>query len=184
MTEANFNESDKAIAKALDGNSGQESKEIHLSTGVILLAKQANPNVLIRIMTAVPRPKPPVWKHPDFGREMENLEHPDYIKQVQAWEMQYNNGMLNALVGLGTTLKEKPKKMPGPDDKSWLDDYRIFGLPTMEDSKAWRYVTWVLFLAAPLDTDTKMIGEKVKQLSGVKEADVQNAENFSEGNEK
>ena len=183
MEAQNLNDGDRALAKAID-KSGEVDNEIRLSTGVVLLAKQANPNILIRIMTALPRPKPPVWKHPDFGREMENLDHPDYIKQVQAWEMQYNNGMLNALVGLGTELKSKPKKMAGPDDKSWLEDYKSFGLPIMAESASWRYITWVLFLAAPLDTDTKLIGDKVKALSGVKEADVRDAENFPESDEK
>lgn len=179
--EANLNKTDKAIAKAID--SGEEDNLICLSTGVVLRAKQANPNVLIRIMTANPRPKPPTYFNETIGREMENPDHPDYIKQVQAWEMEYNSGMLNALVGLGTELVSVPKKFPKPDDDLWLKDYRALGLPIVTDSAAWRYITWVLFKAAVIDKDTQLIGEKVKKLSGVKEADVKSAETFPDGDE-
>lgn len=179
---SDLNKSDRKIAKALD-TQGQAENEIRLSTGVVLTAKQANPNVLIRIMTSVPRPEPPTYHDPMMGREMENRDHPDYKKAVEAWEMQYNNGMLNALVGLGTELKSKPKNIPGVDDDSWLADYRALGLPVVPDSKAWRYITWVLFVAAVKDDDTKLIMEKVKARSGVKEADVQAAETFPDGDD-
>lgn len=177
------NKVDRTVAKALDAAGEAEDNFIRLSTGVVLEACQANPNVLIRIMTAQPRPEPPVYFNKTMGREMENPDDPDYIKRVQSWEMNYNSGMLNALIGLGTKLVSKPKGMAGPDDDSWLSDYKALGLPTMPDSKAWRYITWVLFKAAVTDKDTSAIGEKVKRLSGVREADVKAAESFPEGNE-
>ena len=89
--------------------------------------------------------------------------------------------MLNALVGLGTELKSKPRGMPGPDDPSWLADYKALGLPVVADSQAWRYITWVLYLASVTDKDTQLIAEKVRSLSGVKEEDVQAAESFPDG---
>lgn len=177
-TKSNLNNVDRGIAKAIDDASEKDDNLIRLSTGVILEAKQANPNVLIRIMTSQQRPTPPVIFSKVMGREMENPDDPDYIDRVKAWEMNYNNGMLNALVGLGTTLKSKPKGMPGPDDDEWLKDYRALGLPVVSDSPAWRYITWVLFKAAVNESDTAEIGNKVKQLSGVKEADVRAAETF------
>lgn len=178
----NLNESDSAIAKAVDKLGEAEDNLIRLSTGVILEAHQANPNVLIRVMTAKTRPTPPVIFIKAMGREMENPDDPDYISRVKDWEMSYNNGMLNALVALGTSLHSKPKGMPGPDDEAWLKDYEALGLPVIRDSKAWRYITWVLFKAAVNEKDTALIGEKVKNLSGVKEADVKSAETFSESN--
>jgi len=173
-----LNKTDKAIADAVDTAGQAEDNLIRLSTGVVLSAKQANPNVLIRVMTAQERPSPPVVFIKAMGREMENPDDPDYIKRVQAWEMNYNNSMLNALVGLGTELRSKPKGFPGPEDDSWLEDYKAMGLPVHPESKAWRYITWVLFKAAVIDKDTQAIGEKVKNLSGVREADVQAAETF------
>jgi hypothetical protein len=172
-------DTDKNIAKAIDSANGEADDHlIRLSTGVILKAKQANPNVLIRIMTSQPRPLPPTYFNKAMGREMENPDDPDYKGRVDAWQMAYNNGMLNALVGLGTELVSKPKAMPGPQDDAWLKDYEALGLPVIRDSPAWRYITWVLFKAAVIDKDTTAIGEAVKQLSGVREADVKSAETF------
>lgn len=183
MEAPNLNKQDKAIAQAVDSNNGELDAFVRLSTGVVLKAKQANPNILIRIMTANPRPKPPVVFMQAMGREMENPDHPDYIAQVNAWEMAYNNGMLNALVALGTEVHSIPKKFPKPEDDNWIADYKALGLPVDPTSEAWRYITWVLFKAAPVDTDTKAIMEKVKSFSGVKEADVKNAETFPDGDE-
>jgi hypothetical protein len=177
----NVNEADKIVSQAIDAAGEADDDLIRLSTGVVLEAHQANPNVLIRIMTAQKRPSPPVVFIKNMGREMENPDDPDYISRVKDWEMGYNSGMLNALVGLGTSLHSKPKGMPGPDDDAWLKDYEAMGLPVIRDSKAWRYITWVLFKAAVIDKDTALIGEKVKKLSGVREADVKSAETFPEG---
>lgn len=173
-----LNKSDRVIATAIDNASVETDNLIRLSTGVVLEAKQANPNVLIRIMTSQLRPTPPVSFSKVMGREMENPDDPDYIDRVKAWEMNYNNGMLNALVGLGTSLKSKPNGMSGPNDDEWLKDYQALGLPISPESPAWRYITWVLFKAAVNEKDTAEIGNKVKQLSGVKEADVGAAETF------
>ena len=168
---------DKAIAKQLDAVA-EEKDFVILSTGVELYVKQANPNILIRIMTAAKRPEPPIVFMKDIGREMENPNDPDYISRVKAWEMDYNSGMLSALIALGTSLKFKPKHLPAADKDEWIADYKSLGLPIMPESKSWRYTTWVLFVAAVIDQDMKAIGDAVKKLSGVREADVQDAETF------
>lgn len=182
--EAKVNDTDRKLAQAIDKSGGQgDDSLITLSTGVVLRAQQANPNILIRVMTAHPRPKPPEYFNEAMGRNMENPDHPDYLKQVNAWEMEYNNGMLNVMIGTGTVLVSVPKKFSRPEDDDWVEDYRALGLPISPKSPAWRYITWVLFKAAVRDTDTKLIGEKVRALSGVKEADVRNAESFPDGNQ-
>lgn len=179
----NPNATDLIMAQAIDETRKEaDDNLIRLSTGVVLKAKQVNPNLLIRVMTKLPRPNPPMWKDPNMGREMENTNDPDYIARVQAWQMDYSNGMLNVLIGYGTDLVSKPTALEGPDGKKWIADYSAIGLPTHTDSPSWLYITWVMFVAAVNEKDTALIGEKVKALSGVKEADVRDAENFSAGN--
>jgi len=173
---------DRIISQTIDEGGKVETNEIHLSTGVVLTAKQANPNMLIRAMTAQRRPVPPVYHSKEMGRDMENPDDPDYISRVQAWQMEYSNGMLNVLIGLGTELKSKPKKFPHPDDDSWVSDYQSLGFPIIPNSPAWRYITWVMFKAAPTSADIAIISEKVKNLSGIKEADVKDAETFPKRN--
>jgi len=174
---------DRIIAKAIDETRKEaDDNLIRLSTGVVLKAKQANPSTLIRVMTMNKRPQPPTYLSKEMGREMENTNDPDYIDRVRAWQMDYSNGMLNVLIGLGTELVSKPEKLQGPGDKGWLKDYEAIGLPTISDSDSWLYITWVMFVAAPTDKDLNLISGKVKELSGTKEADVQNAETFPPGN--
>jgi len=201
---------DRAIAESIDASGKVESNEIRLSTGVVLLAKQANPNMLIRAMTAQRRPTPPTYFSKEMGREMENPDDPDYISRVQSWQMEYSSGMLNVLIGLGTELKSLPKGMEGPDPKivkkprmeggkpvmdgkkqvfdeeeqnpAWIEDYKSLGFPVIPNSPAWRYITWVMFKAAPTSEDVTLITDKVKNMSGVREADVKDAETFPKRN--
>jgi len=174
-----ISKADKSVARKIDEVEKGEKDYITLSTGVELYVHQANPSMLIRIMTAKERPEPPQVFMEAMGRTMENPDDPDYIKRVKAWEMEYNSAMLNALIGLGTKLKSKPKGVPDPKDDTWIKDYKALGLPVVSDSPAWRYIAWVLYIAAPTDKDMQLIGDHVKRLSGVKEADVSAAETFS-----
>lgn len=177
---------DRKTAMELD--KGGESNEIVLSTGVILIAKPANPTMLIRAMTSHRRPEPPTYFNQAMGREIENPDDPDYISRVKAWEMEYSSALLNILIALGTELKSFPDGMEGPhpikkrgsDEKlpTWIRDYQSLNFPIIPDSPQWRYVTWVMFKAAPTDGDIKLIQSKVQSLSGVKEANVRDAENF------
>ena len=182
MPNINPNQTDRVIARAIDETSKEADDHLlRLSTGVVLKAKQANPSTLIRVMTMQKRPSPPLYFDKGMGREMENPNDPDYISRVQAWQMDYSNGMLNVLIGLGTELVSKPDIMKGPSDPQWLADYRALGLPVVADSPSWLYITWVMFVAAPTDADLNLISQGVKTLSGVKEADVRNAETFPAG---
>lgn len=179
----NPNQTDRVISKAIDETRKEaDDNFIRLSTGVVLKAKQANPSTLIRVMTMQKRPTPPEYMDKAMGRMMENPNDPDYISRVQAWQMDYSNGMLNVLIGLGTEFVSKPEGLQGPKDTAWLADYRALGLPVIADSPSWCYITWVMFVAAPTDKDLNMISSRVKTLSGTKEADVRDAENFPAGN--
>jgi hypothetical protein len=182
LDQVNLQAADRNVAKAIDKAGEPNSNEVRLSTGVVLSVSQANPNILIRAMTAHRRPVPPTYFSKEMGREMENPDDPDYISRVQAWQLEYSNTLLNVLIGLGTKLKSKPEKMPGPLDEDWLHDYRMLGLDVWPESKAWRYITWVMYVASKTSEDTELIGAAVKAVSGVKEADVRDAADFPESN--
>lgn len=172
---------DRIIAEAIDDREADDNL-IRLSTGVVLKAKQANPSLLIRVMTKMPRPTPPIYLNKAMGREMENPDDPDYIARVKAYEMDYANGMMNVLIGVGTELVSLPVNALGPKDEQWIKDYQALGLPVILESDAWRYITWVMAVAAPTDKDLALIQKKVLKLSGVKEADVRDGENFPKSN--
>ncbi len=167
----------KTVA-AVDAALAPEDNTVTLSTGVVLRGKQAAPLVLVKIMSAYPRPKIPVYMNKTMGREVENPDDPDYQERVQAWKMDSTNATLNALIILGTELVSKPKKMEGPEDDGWLEEYRVLGVPMTPENKTWRYLTWITYKAAPTTGDLDLIKEVVGRLSGIPEAKVDAAETF------
>jgi len=169
---------DEKLVKAVEKSQEGGGSLITLSTGVVLKARQANPMVLIRVMSAFPRPEPPVYFNKAMNREMTNPDDPDYIERVKAWETQNNSRILNALIMLGTELHSKPKGMPGPQDDGWMEDLDALELPTKPDNKGWRYMTWVLSKAAVNEKDLEAIRLIVGRTSGVAEEDVADAESF------
>ena len=170
--------SDIKVVEAVEQAQKPEGDTITLSTGVVLRGRQVPPLILVKLLAAFPRPKIPTWISPTMGREMENPSDPDYIDRVNAWKTESSNVMLNALILLGTELVSVPKKMPGPDNKDWQDEYQILGIPMTPENKNWRYLTWITFKAAPDIEDLNLIKEVVGRLSGIPETKVEAAEQF------
>lgn len=170
---------EEEVAEALEEESKPKSNVVTLSSGVVLLCKQANPLVMIKVMSRFPRPKPPVWKNPTMGREMENPDDPDYIERVKNWEMENSNATLNVLIALGTELKSVPKGFPKPDDDSWIQEYETLGFEAQPNNPSWRYLNWVMFKAMRNEKDLEKIRDVVGRLSGVSESSVESAQNFS-----
>lgn len=161
----------------------KESDLITLSSGVVLRVKQAAPLVLIKVMAAFPRPKPPVYMNKTMGREVENPDDPDYLERLQAYKTESSNALLNALILLGTEFVSAPKKFPKPDDNMWLEEYAELGMGMKPENKAWRYLNWVTFKAVTSEKDLELIQKAVGRRSGVPESAVKSAETFSGSNE-
>jgi len=149
-----------------------------LSTGVVLRGKQVPPLILVKIMASFPRPKVPTYMSPTMGREMENPDNPDYIDRVRSWKIDSSNVILNAMILLGTELVSIPKNFPGPENKSWMDEYQLLGTQLSPENKSWRYLTWITFKAATSLKDLDIIKEVVGRLSGIPETRVEAAEQF------
>lgn len=151
---------------------------IRLSTGVVLVAKPANPFVMLTVMSMHPRPEPPRVFIEVMGRQVENLDDPDYIGRVKAWQQEQSAATLDAMILYGTELRDVPKGFPKPDSDEWLKKYHILKLESDPDNKDWRYLTWVKFVAIQSLEDLDTIKNVVGKLSGVREADVKTAETF------
>lgn len=172
-------EQELKVVEAVGVAEQEENDLIHLTSGVILRGKKAKPTTLMRVMSQFPRPKPPMWKNPQFGRMMENVDDPEYQEQLKAWEVEQSTATLNAMILLGTELVKTPKGMSGPEDDAWLEDYELLGIPMNPGNSKWRYLSWVMFVAIEdEEKDLKAIQEVVGRLSGVRDSTVQTAEQF------
>lgn len=169
------------VVRAVDDAKKPQDDLIRLSTGVVLRGKQAPPLILMTVMAAFPRPKPPVYKSPEMGREIENADDPDYLDRVKAWQTDQSSATLNALILAGTELVSKPEGMPGPDDAVWMDEYELMGLAMRRDNASWRYLRWVQYKAATTADDIKSLMQVVGRLSGIPESAAKSAEAFPGG---
>lgn len=174
---------DTKVLRAVEEAGKPQDNLIVLSTGVVLRGKQAPPLTLMAVMSAFPRPKPPLVFIEAMGREVENADDPDYQDRVKEWKTDQSNAMISALIITGTELVKLPRGMCSPEDKEWLDEYAMLNLPMSPENKAWRYLRWVQFKAAVSADDTQLIMKVVGRLSGVPESAVKSAEDFPGGNE-
>ena len=171
-------EDDLKVVEAVEKVKSGPDNLIELSTGVVLKGKKANPVLLLEVMADFPHPKPPVQFMEKMGRYIENAADPDYLDRVKAWQAENSNKVLTALILLGTELESKPKKMPGPDDDAWLEEYELLNITMHPENQRWRYLVWVKSQACADENDLMKIQEVVGRLSGVSERAVQAAEAF------
>lgn len=177
-------DTDQKALRAMKEATEPQDNLIVLSTGVVLRGKSAPPLVLMAVLSAFPRPKPPVMMIEAMGREMENPDDPDYQERLGEWKTEQSSAMVVALITTGTELVELPSHLPGPDDDAWIDEYALLGLPVHRDNVAWRYLRWVQSKAAVSADDIQSILKVVGRLSGVPESAVKTAENFPRRNKK
>lgn len=168
---------DKVIEAAEAVEQGADNL-IRLSTGVVLEGKQANPLVLIDVMSRFERPKPPIFLDPKMGREMENPDDPDYRARVSAYELEMSAALLPAMILYGTMPHSVPKGFPKSDDDAWLEEYALLNMPMKPENRHWRYLKWVMTKAVNNENDMAAIQDVVGRLSGIRESTVQSAEGF------
>lgn len=160
---------------------------IHLSSGVVLRGKQMNPLILIDIMSRFHRPEPPMKFIEKMGRQIEDPEDPDYLKRVNAYELEMSTAILPAMISYGTEIVSMPKGFSGPHPTivkdveippTWLEEYEMLNLPMKPLNASWRYLKWVMFKAVQNTDDMTCIQEVVGRLNGIRESAVKAAENF------
>lgn len=165
-------------AEEIEREDKEEDDLITLSNGVVLRAKQIPYGLLIKVMARFPRPKVYSQFNEIEQRLIQNPDHPDYIEAVRDWNAKYAEALLNTMLLYGTEAVSTPKKVPTVKSNDWLEGLEVIGEPTFPENKSWRYLMWILTIAAIGDVDFNLITKKVGRLSGIREEDVQKAAEF------
>lgn len=177
MTEENRESTKESVARIEQAEKRQDEslQELVLSTGVVLRVSKVNPVLLsdIAAESLKHRPKAPIVFIESLGREEENLDDPDYTEAVTQWQATVLLDINNAYVLKGTEVISVPDGMDSPDNEDWLDEMRILNRPV--GTKRQRYLAWIKYVAAVDAEDTTAIVREVGRLSGVSEAEVQEA---------
>ena len=154
----------------------EDGNLIHLSTGVILRGKAMPPGVFINLAVNNPPPQAPMYKVGD--NYFANADDPTYIEQFKFWSDDKNKNMLNAMIIFGTELEKVEKGLPKLEDTDWVERLDLSGIRTRPENKSWRFLFWVLTIAAPIPADWEEITKVVGRLTGVPERDVDSASKF------
>ena len=152
---------------------------IELSSGVVLKIKpKIKPSIIIDILSDVEekRPQPPTNYIEALGREEVNFDDPAYIDQFERWETVSAGRIADALILLGTEIESIPKGLDTPADNGWIDMVETLGFRLNRNSKSARYLAWVKHVAIEDQADWEKITIRVGQQAGVREADVQKAQ--------
>lgn len=165
-------------AEEIEREDKEEDDLIALSNGVVLRAKQIPYGLLIKVMARFPRPKVYSQFNETEQRLIQNPDHPDYIEAVRDWNAKYAEALLNTMLLFGTEEVSVPEGIPTTQGRNWIESLETIGEPTFPKSKSWRYLMWVLTVAAVGDRDFELITQKVGRLSGIREEDVQKAAEF------
>ena len=173
-------------AKAVDEAAGEGSKTENiatLSTGVVIEFKQIPPGVMIKVMTKIKKPEVPKYYVEAEKTWFSNPDDPEYIKQMEFYELENSSFLLNAMILKGTEIIKVPKGLKGPQSDGWLEEYEALGLDVLKDNKSWRKLNWLLGVAMATDKDFEAVSKGVGELSGVPEENVAEAAKFPGRNE-
>jgi len=174
----------KATSAVREEAKVQDDGLITLSSGVVLhLLENLDPITLMNVMQRLEadRPEVPVTFVETLGREEQNPDDPDYLREVSTWENAYALEIIDVLILLGTEVHSVPKdveKIPKDIEKldgfKWLDKLRLLKVE-VDKSEQGLYLAWVKHVAVKSAEDMTKLMSRVKRLAGVSEADVDEA---------
>ena len=164
----------RTVVKGLEESERGECDEVTLSTGVILKIKPVPKFFIFSVTSRITKPKPPFVFNESKGREEENPDDPDYHEALEKWANDVANAGNDVAILRGSEIKSIPEGIPGPNSEEWKNEMEVFGLPMIDNPVA-RYLEWVKAIAAPLDRDINLLLGEIGRLTGVSEADVEDA---------
>ena len=164
----------RKVVEGLEEIEQGERDTVALSTGVVLKIKPVPKFFIFDVTARIEKPKPPFVFIESKGREEENPDDPDYQEALEKWIMDVANAGNDVALLRGSEIESVPKGVPGPDDKEWINEMEVYGLPMIDNPTA-RYLSWVKAIAAPLDRDIELLLGEIGRLTGVSEADVEDA---------
>lgn len=157
--------------------------EFTSKNGIIFKIKKV-PNMLIADANRkIVFPRVPTVFIEDKGREEENPNDPDYMRDLR--EAQTRQGMMgvNTYISFGTEVKHIPEGMVDYLSQEWSEDIEeITGLEIPKKGKG-RYCAWVKYYALD-DEDMTDLNIQIARFSGsIPERDVTDAEDSFRDNE-
>jgi len=167
-------ETTRTVVEGLEEVERGECDTVTLSTGVVLKIKPFPRTFIFAVTGRIKKPKPPLVFIESKGREEENPDDPDYQEALEKWAVDVANAGNDVALLRGCEIESIPEGLPGPDSKEWKNEMEVYGLPMIKNPVA-RYLSWLKAIAAPLERDIILLLGEIGRLTGVSEADVEDA---------
>lgn len=161
-----------AIAAAERAHDNKHEGVVTLSTGVVVRVRPVASLIISDIARAIPEPKIPRVYIETKAREEENPNDPGYLKALVDRETAQAMAVNDAFLLMGTEVVSAPPDLWALDSDDWIDRLALIGIAKPEGPHA-RYLAWMKYIAAPLQTDIVALLHGVGRLSAVTEDDVQ-----------
>lgn len=145
------------------------------STGKTVMIKKVSPFLAMELQNAFPPPEPPTQKvEYDEGdvREEKNWSHPDYLKQVEAYNLAFSNKVQNLMIkrGVHFEITEEIRTELEELRKFWQEEY---GTELSEKNDKLAYV---LYVCAGTQEDTEDMIAAITKRSQPTEVAIQQAQ--------
>lgn len=155
--------------------------EFELSNGILLKIKPVPPLLANAITEAFKDPDPPKVYLEEKGRDEENPNDPNYLRELEEINEKRNRAINNLYLGIGTECVHVPDGYYRPEQEEWLDQVkfaaRVAGTPLDFDftDAVERYLCWLRFYALENGDDATVAHRLPMVLGGISEAEVEQA---------
>lgn len=151
-----------------------------MENGIVIRCSSIPSSYLSALREAYPPPKPPSMPGAG-GRPEEVPDHPDFIVQLAAYTVSFEEQQNRLIWGLATKVESIPEGMYGPDRDEWIDQVRKaaklmrIALDVEVEDPDLRYCDWLRFYAADNERDAWIISHLPQKLAGLTYTEVRAA---------
>lgn len=167
------------VSRAIDRIKGVGRRlEYTLSNGIVLSAKPVPPYLVAAVNQEFQPPPPPKVYIEEKGRDEENPNDPQYLRDCQRLSEEQNQAINDLLMGMGTEVVSVPKGYYRPEDDAWISQVEfamnVTGrrLKVERDDAIKRYLCWLRFYALENGSDIAIVSNLPLHLSGIREEEV------------
>lgn len=153
--------------------------EFTLSNGIVLTIKSVPPILVQAILKEFEPPPPPKVYMEEKGRDEENPNDPNYLRELAALEERQSTAINNLYLGVGTTFKSVPEGYFSPEEDGWIEKVEfaanLTGSHVNIDKQPGvkRYLCWLNYYAMETATDMLLCQGLPLQLAGIREGEVE-----------
>lgn len=166
------------------GYPGTDAKQLDrfvCKSGVVLKTRKVKLSIIRDAWKQLHRPQVPTTFIEELGRWEENPNDPNFLEELQEYNITKSNITINVLLMMGTQPHFIPDGVPAVDS-DWTAEFAEAGLNIPETPKA-KYVAWLRYIVLEDHEEENELQQNVMRMSGiVQEKDAQEAESSFPGN--